>query len=213
MLNRFWMAMIAAAFCLTSVVQAQGLAGSQVTGGIYCCQAPTEDYLATNLVTATVGPAVEFPNGVFFPTRGIRPIPVTIDVADSTIDIRYNQADLAAGGAFNGYVLDFAGASDITGVSLDGLSTLTPTSLAWDANSVFISVASQLLPLNSRVLINVVAVPEPAISGMLLGGVVLLGLLGWHRNKLHAEGANKPHVEGGIPFRPERHRHSRSKII
>ena len=90
MSNKFAIAIAAAACCVTSVGQAQGLTGSQVTGGVYCCQAPTTDYLFTNLVTETVGPQVEFPNGVFKPTAGLVPIPVTIDVGGSAIDIHYN---------------------------------------------------------------------------------------------------------------------------
>ncbi|MBC7684972.1 MAG: PEP-CTERM sorting domain-containing protein [Bdellovibrionales bacterium] len=168
-----------------------GLDGSQVTGGIYCCQAPTAAYLDTVLVTATVGPEVEFPNGAFRQTGGLVPIPVTIDVGSSTIDNHYNAARVSAGGAFNGYVLDFSGAPMITGVSLNALSTLTPTSLSWDANSVFINVASQRLLLDSRILINVLAVPEPTMSAMMLGGIGLLGFYGWRRGRSPLKGVRR----------------------
>ena len=76
----------------------------------------------------------------------------------------------------------------ITGVSLDPLSTITPTSLTWDANSVFINVASQFLPLDSRILINVVAVPEPTIFAMLLGAIGLPGFCGRRRGRPAVEG-------------------------
>lgn len=185
------MAIAAAACCATSAAQAQGLTRAQVTGGIYCCQAPTADYLDTVLVTATVGPEVEFPNGSFRQTGGLVPIPVTIDVGSSTIDIDYNASRVSVGGAFNGYVPDFSGAPMITGVSLDPLSTLTPTSLTWDANSVFINVASQRLPLDSRILINVLAVPEPAIFAMMLDGIGLLGFYGWRRGRSPLEGGRR----------------------
>lgn len=176
------LAISAGAYSVPLVAQAQGLTGSQVSGGIYCCGAPTGE-LGTNLVTKTVGSEIEFPNGVFMATSSLTPIPVTIDVTSNTIDILYNQTSVARGGAFNGYILDFADAPEITGVSLDPLSTVTPVSLTSDSNTVFVNVAAQRLPLDSRILINVLAVPEPQSFAMLLGGIGILGLYGRRRWK------------------------------
>lgn len=174
------LAISASACYVPLVTHAQGLTGSQVSGGIYCCQAPTGE-LRTNLVTETVSSAIEFPNGVFMPTSSLTPIPVTIDVTSNTIDISYSRRSVAAGGAFDGYILDFAGAPEITGVSLDPLSTVTPVSLTSDANTVFVNVTGQLLPADSRMLINVLAVPEPQSVAMLLGGIGILGFYGRRR--------------------------------
>lgn len=184
MLNKLLMMMtVAAAWCVALPGQAQGLVGSTVTGGVYCCQAPTDANLITNLVTATVGAQVEFPASAFQSTNGEQLTSETIDVAANSIDIVYNEANTTADGAFNGYVLDFTGAPGIASVSVNPLSTLSPTSLSWDADSVFINVASQTLPLDSRLLLNVLAVPEPATGAMLLAGMVLLGLSRRQRGK------------------------------
>lgn len=178
MLNRFAIASVAAACSLATASHAQGLTGSQVTGAIYCCQAPTEEYRGTNFVTAAVGPDIEFPDGAFTLTgpSQISVIPVEIDIGASTIDIRFTRGDVAASGAFNGYVFDFTDAPEIASVSLDALSTVTPANLSWDANTVFVSVAALSLPLDSHILLNVSPVPEPKTYALLLGGVALLGL-------------------------------------
>lgn len=178
MLNKFAIASVAAACSLATASHAQGLTGSEVTGAVYCCQAPTEEYRFSNFVTATVGPDIEFPDGAFTPTGpSQRPvIPVEIDIGAGTIDIRYTRGDVAASGAFNGYVFDFSGAPGIASVSLDALSTVTPASLSWDADTVLVSVAALSLPLDSRILLNVSPVPEPRTYALLLGGVALLGL-------------------------------------
>lgn len=167
-----------AVLCLTSVAHAQSLTGSQVTGAIYCCEAPTEEFRATNLVTATVGSGVEFPNGVFTSVvPGLAPVAANLDIGANTIDLHYLESAPAAPGVFDGYVLTFANAPEITSVTLDPSSTLTPTSISFTGNSVLINNADLALTPESRVLLNVAVVPEPQEAAMMLGGLAALGML------------------------------------
>ncbi|TFW28945.1 hypothetical protein [Massilia horti] len=163
---------------LTNVAHAQSLIGSQVTGAIYCCEAPTEQFRATNFVTATVGNQVEFPNGVFSSiVPGLAPVPADLDIGANTIDLHYLASAPAAPGVFDGYVLTFQNAPEILSVKLDSSSTLTPTSISFTGNSVLINNADLALTPQSRVLLNVAVVPEPQEVAMMLGGLVALGML------------------------------------
>ena len=173
-----------AALCLALPVQAQSLVGSQVTAGGYCCTSPNESDRVTNLVTSTVGPGIEFPNGSFVSTSaGQATVPVNIDVGANTLDISYAATATATPGAFNGFVFTFVDAPLITGVSADTASTYSPV-LSYNGNTIFVNEAGLELTPGSRVLINVSAVPEPATFSMLLGGLALVGLSRWRRNSL-----------------------------
>jgi hypothetical protein len=173
--------------CPFGKAQAQagtGLTGSSVTGAIYCCDAPNEANRATNLVTATVGTGVEFPNGAFTSlVPGLEPVPATVDFGAYTIDLRYLASAPAAGGTFDGYVFTFEGAPTITAVSLDPASTLTPASVSFTGNSVLINNADLALTPQSRVLLNVSVVPEPASVALMMAGMGMLAMLGQRRRQ------------------------------
>jgi hypothetical protein len=174
----------AASLCLLPFAQAQDLTGSSVTGAIYCCDAPNEANRATNLVTATVGPGVEFPNGVFSSlTPGLSPVAATVDIGATTIDLQYLASAPAAPGVFDGYVFTFEGAPTITGVTLDPSSTLTPASISYTGNTVLINNADLALTPQSRVLVNVSLVPEPATAGLLAAGLGLMAVMGMRRRQ------------------------------
>jgi hypothetical protein len=164
-------AVVAVSLCLVPLAQAQGLQGT-VTGAIYCCEAPNEANRATNLVTATIGPGVEFPNGVFMSTTpGLSPVPSTIDIGATTLDLRYLATAPAQPGAFDGFVFTFQGAPSILSVTTDPASTLTPASISFGPDTIVINNAGLALTPESRLLLNVSTVPEPGHFGLLLAGL------------------------------------------
>jgi hypothetical protein len=178
----------AVTLCLTPFAQVQaqeqGLTGSQVTGAIYCCDAPDEANRATNFVTKTIGSGVEFPDGSFTSLiPGLEPIAATIDFGANTVDLHYLASAPAAGGTFDGYVFTFEGAPTITAVTLDPASTLTPASLSFTGNSILINNADLALTPQSRVLLNVAVVPEQATVAMMMGGLGVLVVLGQRRRQ------------------------------
>jgi hypothetical protein len=173
----------AAALCIALPVQAQSLIGSEVTGAGYCCTSPNESDRFTNLLTATVGPGIEFPSGSLVSNiNQLDSVPANIDFGATTLEISYTAAASALPGGFNGFVFSFVGAPAITGVSADPTSTYSPV-LSFNANTIFVNEAGLELAPASHVLINISAVPEPAAYGLLLGGLGLVGLARWRRQQ------------------------------
>jgi hypothetical protein len=178
------MAAAAAALFMSPAAHAQSLTGSQVTGAIYCCEAPNEANRATNQVTATVGADVEFPNGVFTSLiPGLAPVAATVDIGANTLDLQYLESAPSAPGTFDGYVFSFTGAPALLSVTVDPSSTLTPTSVTFDASTIFINNAGLALTPQSHLLLNVSAVPEPANAAMLMGGLAAVGMLARRRRQ------------------------------
>lgn len=173
-----------AAAALAPAAHAQNLSGSQVTVAGYCCTAPPgPGTQATNAVTATVGPTVEFPLGTFTSlTSTLETLPVAIDVGANEFAINYSSGGVAAPGGFNGFIFTFAGAPAITGVTLDAASSsgYTPQ-ITFTANQVFINEAGLTLTSTSSGVFDVTTavapppVPEPETYAMLLSGLALLG--------------------------------------
>jgi MYXO-CTERM domain-containing protein len=129
-----------------------------------------------------VGSGVEFPNGVFTSiTPGLMPVPANVDIGAYTLDLHYLASAPAAPGTFDGYVFTFEGAPTITDVTLDPTSTLTPRDVSFTGNSISINNADLALTPDSRVLLNVSVVPEPASEGLLVVGLGLLAMWGRRR--------------------------------
>jgi hypothetical protein len=167
-----------AALCMYLPANAQSLTGSQVTGGAYCCNSPNESDRVTNLLTATVGPAVEFPIGSFVDIgTQVETVPASIDFGANSLAIAYSEAATAAPGAFNGYVFTFAGAPEITGVAIDPSSTYFPV-LTFNQNTIFVNEAGFEFTPASRLLVNISAVPEPSAYALFFGGLALVAFAG-----------------------------------
>lgn len=165
-------AAVACAALLTSAhSQAQGLAGSTSTTAVYCCTAPTETYRISNFVEAVVGPGVEVPAGALTPIGGFGVIPVTIDFANSTIQITYTSSASALSGTFNGYLFQFAGAPPISAVSLDPANTFSPVSFGFTENSIWVNVSGLSVASGATGILNVTAVPEVGTMALMLAGL------------------------------------------
>jgi hypothetical protein len=140
---------------------AAGLFGSQSTAAVYCCSAPIEAQRISTISTAVVGSSVEFPlgslasNGTF--AGGV--IPLSIDVGENSLALNYTSTTFAASGAFNGYRFSFAGAPVITGLTLNPLSNVTPTSFSFTPDSILVNVANLSFTSSSRLLFDVATVP------------------------------------------------------
>ena len=124
-----------------------------------------------------VGAGVEIPAGTITPGRGFG-----FDIFPTQIEyfagenIHYGDA---GPGGFNGFVLTFAGAPTITGVTLNGLTNLIPVGFSSTGNTVTLNYNNQIVALDSITVLDVhfasAGVPEPATWMMLLAGFGLLG--------------------------------------
>src|SRR5271170_7773165 len=92
------------------------LIGSSVTVSGACCTSPSD-------ITSTNGPVVVGP-GIEFPVGSILFYDEQIDVTGNQIIITtIDSTNPYAPGGFNGFILTFAGAPSILGVTLDAATT------------------------------------------------------------------------------------------
>ena len=175
------LAMWAGAYLLAAASAYGSFIGSTVTF--------TGDYpILGTPITSTSAPCTVVPPCIFTVPGGVTPnpgiflVPLTIVVDATTIDITYAGTLTLGAGAFNGYVLNFTGASPITGISINPSSTnptahITPT---FTANSVMLNGAGALVISGATLNFDVTfgspssSVPEP---GTLLTLGTGLGLL------------------------------------
>jgi hypothetical protein len=123
-----------------------------------------------------VGAGVEIPPGVIYAGRGFG-----FDISGTQIkylaneNIQYGDA-ADSGGTFNGFVLTFAGAPNITNVTLNGATNFAPVDFDWTSYSVTLNYNALHPFVDSVTVLDVTfAVPEPSIWIMMITGFGLVG--------------------------------------
>lgn len=171
--------MFAALTSLVSTAQAAelGMEGATVSVGVHCCTPPSFSTLISNVASAVVGDAIEFPAGTLVATPGNAVIPVNIDVSGFRLTLIFPETATAAPGSFNGYYFQFDDGGTLTSAAVDtGLSSAFPTGLSFGERSILVNIAGMNLGFGETIAINfgVSPVPEPAAAWLLLAGLPLL---------------------------------------
>jgi hypothetical protein len=158
--------------------QGATLIGSTVTETAYY---PTLSSLYGEATPATVGSGVEFPAnaipGISYFETDITANQIIFQPLDSP---QFGTAE------FNGLVLEFSGAPEIEGVSLDSTSVFPTAPFSFTPNSVTFNLSGlQVRPADSLVLDVSFSksVPETSTWVMLLAGFAALGLAGRRTNR------------------------------
>lgn len=177
----FRLALIAATTILATSADAVGLEGSEVSVTAYCCTAPVESEIISNVPKSIVDDDIlEFPYPDLYTVNCFFcfVIPVSIDVSSNKIEAWYIEDGVALPGSFNGYVFRFFGGPEITSVTLNSGSTASPVSIAFTADSVTVDGASFIYTRETHVILDVVTapVPEPTTWLLLLVGFGVLGV-------------------------------------
>ena len=157
-------------------VHAAGLDGASVSIAGYCCTAPVESDRFTNIPSSTVSSATEFPLGSLFALADSSAIPITFDLSTSSLQASWAVSYTAVPGSFNGFVVNFSGAPNILGVTLNAASTVALTDITFTNSSIAVNGASITFTPNSVALFDIVTapIPEPASYALMLAGIAVL---------------------------------------
>jgi hypothetical protein len=131
---------------------------------VHCGTLPPSDAnLTSSVLTATVGPGVEFPAIGSSASPGWNVINANVDVSDAAIDISYVGPATASSGAFNGYVFHYV--SQVGGGALPNIinaelapeTTFSPGSVnvkVGDAATVWIDVSGVDIAAGSEIAVS-----------------------------------------------------------
>lgn len=162
-----------------ALAAAQGLYGSAVEGSLLF---PTADDVAAGPLSATVGPAVEFPAEAFVPARNF-----AIDIAEAQLVYLAGEATSYGVADYNGFRFVFSGAPDIVAVSLHASSTFAPVSFSWTANSLSFDLSGLSVSVDDQIVFSVSTVPELPTAGLLVAGIGALGTVAARRRRRAAD--------------------------
>jgi len=147
-----------------SYASTTGLEGAEVQFAVYCCSSPTESNRTSDVLSAVVGPGIEYP---VIENSGGSVIGANVNISNSQIDVDYTQFSTSTNGSFNGYVLNFKPISDfpkIEGVSVNPATTFNPNviDLSFDSDTIRMSLPGQRITPDSRILIDITFASEQA---------------------------------------------------
>ena len=148
----------------------KGFESTQVSVAVY---GPSTVNRVSNILTATVGPGIEFTNTAMQASGlpGYIIAPVNIDVSGTQITLSYTSSITIGTGQFIGYIFNFSSVNPlptITGLSLNSASNVVPTGLSFGPDSIQLNVAGLAITPQSKIVLdmNVIPVDSSEFNGV-----------------------------------------------